>query len=551
MERKKKYYTAITRRLLLAFFCLSVVPVVAFAWFLKDAVEDTNIIKLKELATSTIEHRREVITMFLQDKITMLGMLVTLHDRDFFQEKKNLEQLFLGMGSKGDFVDLQVIDASGSQLGYIGPYRQMIAGKDYRNSPWFKETLLSGVHVSDVFSGYRNVPHFVVAVTDPLKSFVLRATVNSSIFNSLIHSAQLGPHSDAFIINRAGEFQTPSLLGRQELTSSEKNLISFDSKVDTQFTATDIYVTRLIGDGHWLLVLKANINDSLGYYLTVRDRILLTIFVISTLAIMAAILVSVLLTRNLERADKEHAAHSLQFAHVEKMATIGRLAAGIAHEINNPLQMITSNAGWIAELLPEEDPHAVKNYDEYSKAVDQIRYHVKRAGNITHRLLGYSRKVAAQNEKVDINELVNETLSLVEREAENNKISIAKRLAPDLPTTLTDGPQLQQVLLNLVNNALDAVGSQGVVEISTMVDTGGNIVVECGDNGPGIAPDNLKQIFDPFFTTKEPGKGTGLGLYISYEIVKKLGGTITAENKKSGGALFRITLPVQALGRVA
>jgi two-component system NtrC family sensor kinase len=551
MERRKKYYNAITRRLLIAFFCLSIVPVIAFAWFLKDAVEDTNVIKIRELATSTIEHRREVINMFLDDKIAMLNMLVALHDREFFQHKGNVEQLFRATSATGDLVDMQVIDASGVQLSYIGPYREMIEGKNYRESPWFKETLLSGVHVSDVFSGYRNVPHFVVAVTDPLKSFVLRATINSSIFNSLLHSSQLGPRSDAFIINQAGAFQTPSLLRRQELTSAEKDVISFESKVETKVTPTDIYVTRMIGDGRWLLVLKANIIDGLGYYLTVRDRILLTIVVISTLAITAAILVSILLTRNLERADKEHAAHSLQFAHMEKMATIGRLAAGIAHEINNPLQMITSNAGWIAELLPEEDPGEVKNLDEYNRAVGQIRYHVKRAGNITHRLLGYSRKVSAQKDKVDINELVDETLSLVEREAENNKITIARILAADLPTTMTDGSQLQQVLLNLVNNALDAVDSFGVIEIRTMADTAKNIVIECGDSGPGIAPENLKRIFDPFFTTKEPGKGTGLGLYISYEIVKKLGGTITAANKKSGGALFRIELPIKEPGSIA
>lgn len=551
MERRKQYYTSITRRLLIAFFCLSIVPVIGFAWFLKDAVEDTNISKLRELVTSTIDHRREVISMFLDDKIAMLSMLVALHNRDFFQKKDNLERLFLAISTKGDLVDLQVIDASGVQLGYIGPYRELIEGKNYRNSVWFQETLLSGVHVSDVFSGYRNVPHFVVAVTDPLKTFVLRATINSSMFNSLLHSAQLGPRSDAFIINRAGELQTPSLLNRQELTSAEKEIVSFESKEKTVLTAADIYATRTIGHGHWLLVLKANIMDSLGYYLTVRDRILLTIVVISVLAMLAAILVSILLTRNLRRGDTEHAAHSMQFAHVEKMATIGRLAAGIAHEINNPLQMITSNAGWIAELLPEEEPKAVKNLDEYNKAVGQIRYHVKRAGDITHRLLGYSRKVTAQNEKVDINELINETLSLVEREAENSKITIARSLAADLPTTMTDGPQLQQVLLNLVNNGLDAVGSLGVIEIRTMVNAEGQIVIECGDNGSGIAPENLKQIFDPFFTTKEPGKGTGLGLYISYEIVKKLGGTITAENKKSGGALFRVLLPVTTLGRVA
>lgn len=549
MERQKKYYTAITRRLLIAFFCLSIVPIVGFAWIMKDIVEETNVVKLKELAASTIEHRSEVISMFLKDKISMLSMVVSFYPREFFLIQENLDNLYLSMGSQGDIVDLQVIDAAGIQHGYVGPYRILVKDKNYSDAPWFRETMISGVHVSDVFTGYRNVPHFVVAVTDSLKSFVLRATINSSIFNSLLHSAQLGAHSDAYIINRAGEFQTPSLLGKVNLTDSEKKLISFDSKSQAVVTATDIYKTRWIGNGQWLLVLRANLADSLGYYLNLRNRIFIIVGVIIVLSLSAAVTISIALSRNLERADKEHAAHSLQFAHVEKMATIGRLAAGIAHEINNPLQMITNQAGWISELLPDEDPAAVKNLAEYQNSVEKIRYHVKRAGTITHRLLGFSKKMTSQQDQVHINDLLAETLSFVEREAENNSITIVRNFGVELPATMTDGPQLQQVFLNLLNNALDAVGPKGVVEVSTSLNGDGKLVVECADNGPGIKSENLKQIFDPFFTTKDPDKGTGLGLYISYDIIKKLGGAISVENRKGGGALFRIVLPVLSYSR--
>ena len=544
MERQKKYYSALTRRLLIAFFCLSIVPIVSFAWIMKDAVEDTNIVKLKELAASTIEHRSDVISVFLNEKISLLSMMVSFYPQDFFFNQENLDKLYLAMGPKGDIVDLQVIDSAGTQHGYVGPYRSLVKDKSYGDAPWFKETLISGVHVSDVFTGYRNVPHFVVAVTDSLRTFVLRATINSSIFNSLLHSAQLGPHSDAFIINRGGQLQTPSLLGEIELSETDREHISFDSRAQAVVTDSFIYKTRWIGNGQWVLVLKANIADSLGYYLTLRNRIFIVVVTIIIISLAAAVAISVALAHHLERADKEHAAHSLQFAHVEKMATIGRLAAGIAHEINNPLQMITNQAGWISELLPEEDPAAVKNMAEYQNSVDKIRYHVKRAGTITHRLLGFSKKITAQKDQVQINDLITETLSFVEREAENNGITIVRNLAEGLPATMTDGPQLQQVFLNLINNALDAVGAKGVIEIATGKNADGRLMVECADNGPGIAPQHLKQIFEPFFTTKAPDKGTGLGLYISYDIVKKLGGSISVENRKDGGALFRITLPV-------
>lgn len=549
MEREKNYYSAIIRRLLIAFFFLSIVPIVSFAWIMKGMVEEINTIKLRELAGSTIEHRSEVISMFLKDKIELLNTIVSLYPRDFFFNQENLNKLYLSMGSQGDIVDLQVIDHEGVQHGYVGPYRAMVQNKNYSDAPWFKETMISGMQVSDVFTGYRNIPHFVVAVTDSLKSFVLRATINSSIFNSLLHSAQLGPHSDAFIINRTGDFQTPSLLYRTNLTDSEKKLISFDGRSQFLVTETDIYKTRWIGNGQWLLVLKANLDDSLGHYLTLRNRLYLVVGIIAFLSLSAAITISVYLARHLERADKEHAAHSLQLAHVEKMATIGRLAAGIAHEINNPLQMITNQAGWISELLPDEDPAAVKNLAEYRNSVEKIRNHVKRAGAITHRLLGFSKKMTAQKDQVRINELILETLSFIEREAENNDISIIRNFEGNLPATMTDGPQLQQVFLNLINNALDAVGPRGVIEITTGMSNDGKLVVECADNGPGIKPENLKQIFDPFFTTKGPDKGTGLGLYISYAIIKKLDGSISVKNRESGGALFIVTLPVKSYGK--
>jgi len=135
----------------------------------------------------------------------------------------------------------------------------------------------------------------------------------------------------------------------------------------------------------------------------------------------------------------------------------------------------------------------------------------------------------------------------VEKEAGYNNVSIVRAYAEDLPAITTDGPQLQQVFLNLINNAIDEIGQGGIIEIRTAVQ-GDKLVAEFADNGHGIKAENLKRIFDPFFTTKDPGKGTGLGLYISYDIVKKLGGTISVANRNSGGAVFSIGLPLTKPG---
>jgi len=149
--------------------------------------------------------------------------------------------------------------------------------------------------------------------------------------------------------------------------------------------------------------------------------------------------------------------------------------------------------------------------DEYTKAIEQIRHHVRRAGTITHRLLGFSRKLSSEKQSVQMNELIEEAISFVEREAGYNNITIARDYREDLPTTMTDGPQLQQVFLNLLNNAIDAVGKGGRLEIRTAVDGEGRLVLEFADNGPGIKPENLKQIFDPFLPPRSRARERGWG----------------------------------------
>jgi len=189
----------------------------------------------------------------------------------------------------------------------------------------------------------------------------------------------------------------------------------------------------------------------------------------------------------------------------------------------------------------------VKNLGEYKEAIDKIRFHVKRAATVTHRLLGFSRKMKAEKECVNVNEIIEETVSFVENDAKNNNIQIEKKFVEDLPSTMSDGPQLQQVFLNVLNNSLDAINTDGEIEIRTRADAN-TIYMEFADSGPGIKPEIMNKIFDPFFTTKDPGKGTGLGMSICYDIMRKLGGTIEVRNGKNGGAIFTLTLPILKLG---
>ncbi|MCL7488719.1 MAG: ATP-binding protein [Desulfobulbaceae bacterium] len=542
-----KYYAKLLRGMTTAFFILIIVPTLITTLVTTYNFKQNAISRIEISEIRVIEHRKDVIDLFLRQHEDLLATLVRLYPSDYLSQQQNLDSLFTAVNQSGDIVDLHMIDSSGEQLAYVGPYRDKIAGKNYGDASWFKEVLISGKHISDVFTGYRNVPHFVVAVTNPLKTYVLRATINSEMFNSLLLSAQIGPNGDAFIVNSNAEFQTPSLQGVASLSDQERVIFEHGAGIATHRIDSYIYATKWIKDGQWLLVIKSKIDDSLGSYYANRNHNIMLIVISSIIVLFSAVLISRYLVRKVQQYDRERAQLEQQMVQVEKMVTIGRLAAGIAHEINNPLQMITSQAGWIEELLPEEDSAQVKNLEEYKDSIRKIKFHVQRAGKVTHRLLGFSRKMHAEKESVKINDVIEETISFIENEARNNKIVINRKFEANLPVTMTDGPQLQQVFLNLLNNALDAIELDGVIDVTTW-STPTKIYMKFADSGPGIKPEVMKEIFDPFFTTKEPGKGTGLGMSICYDIMQKIGGEIAVGNKDEGGAVVTLVLPIIKLG---
>jgi two-component system NtrC family sensor kinase len=250
--------------------------------------------------------------------------------------------------------------------------------------------------------------------------------------------------------------------------------------------------------------------------------------------------------KELQRMDRKKAASDEMAIQSSKMAALGKMAAGIAHEINNPLAVIGEKAGWIKDLLGMEDVAASENFQELSDAVNKIEYHVVRAKTVTHRLLGFARRMEPMSERVNINEILDESIEFLKNEARYRNIEIQSNYAPDLPLTTTDQAQLQQVFLNIINNGIDAIGKDGQITINTKaIKRNNELAVEISDNGPGIPKEVLQKIFDPFFTTKEVGKGTGLGLSISYSIIEKLGGRIMVASDEGQGTTFTIYLPVR------
>lgn len=223
-----------------------------------------------------------------------------------------------------------------------------------------------------------------------------------------------------------------------------------------------------------------------------------------------------------------------QMARADKLASVGQLAAGVAHEINNPLGIIM---GYTGMLLSEDGlPPEVK---EDLKTVYQNAETCKK---IIEDLLKFSRQSPAKPEPVDLNALIEEVSSLLAYQIEEKEIMFEKELQ-DIPLTMADPDKLRQVIMNIILNAIQAVEIGGSVKVKTFLDKTGFICIEITDNGHGIPEELQSKVFEPFFTTKPPGQGTGLGLAVSYGIVKEHGGTITFESSPKKGTTFRVYMP--------
>lgn len=231
-----------------------------------------------------------------------------------------------------------------------------------------------------------------------------------------------------------------------------------------------------------------------------------------------------------------------QMAVCERLASLGTLAAGVAHEINNPLAIIKEAAGWMELLLGKKELADMPRKQDFELALNKIEKSIERAKRITLQLLEFGRKDDSVLSEVNLIEIADEALQLLKRETANKEIYISREMGPDTKTIWSDPYQLRQVLINLLTNAIHATENGGGITISIQA-AGEEANLTVRDTGQGIPKENLDKIFEPFFSTKPPGLGTGLGLFVTRGIVEKLGGTISVESRLGHGTSFSITLP--------
>jgi len=438
-------------------------------------------------------------------------------------------------------------------VAYAGPFK---LGKAlYSNARWFQMAMKSDYFKSDVFLGLRGLPHFIIAVRENWNGepWILRATVDFVAFNNLVENIRIGETGFAFILNRKGEFQTKPLFdlipNKEPYTDFLRDSKKFKGGVriierDDDSGNKVIYVAALLKHGDWLLVYQQKASDAFS---DLRRTLRVTIAIMLLAGICIVVIAFVLSKKMVNRvalADQEKELMNEQIVETGKLASVGELASGIAHEINNPVAIMVEEAGWIEDLLEEEEFREGENLSEFKRALEQIRTQGRRCKEITHKLLSFARKTDSRTQDVQLNDLIEELIALSAQRAKFANVDINVNLQENLPILHVSQTELQQILLNLINNALDAMEKTGgTLNVSNGLE-GDYIVVEVADDGPGIPEANIVRIFDPFFTTKPVGKGTGLGLSICYGIIKKMGGDIIVKSTMEVGTTFRVKIPI-------
>ncbi len=552
------------RRFILLTLLCSVLPLLLVGWGIN--VHHTRLAKSRMIDAfeTRVAHHRKIIELFLRERCSSLELIAHTHSRNTLASADYLEETLRLLNREDHaFTDLGVISAEGKHLAYVGPFDLM--DKNYSETFWFKEVREKGLYISDMFLGFRQEPHFIIAVLGSDRGnggadahpWILRATIDTEVFRSLVENVTIGRTGEVYLVNRDGVFQTRPRISGEIMGRAPLSVGAVHEGIEVKFLEGGADAggkelpRRVVGQAwlegpSWLLVVQQDYSEA---FAEVRHANTVTLVFLHLSAVMILI-VAVLITRYMisaiRKRDAETARLNSQLLQAGKLAAIGELSAGVAHEINNPLAIILTERQLLMDMESRTKALNGPFKAQFDDSMRQIDVQIDRCKRITQNLLRFSRRTESVVEKVDLNAFLREVIDLMQREAGVEGVAFETHFDETLPAILSDPSQLQQVFLNLITNAIDAhEGTRGgTITVSSRPDRSNwGVTVVIADTGKGIAPDNLDRIFDPFFTTKAVGKGTGLGLSISYSIIERLGGRIEVRSQPGKGTEFTLSFP--------
>ena len=533
---------------------VSLVPIAIlfiFTYMLENkAIRNESHLRTVRLTSNT----RRTISYFLEERVDALRFIVqekklkTLKSKDeLFYILRNLQMGF------GGFVDLGLINDSGLQINYAGPFH--LKARNYSNQGWFIKSIEAGSYVSDVFLGYRKLPHMIVALKWPMPNgsfYILRATLDIKMPIKILSSLELSKKSEAFLCNREGLLQTPSKYYGDVLTKIDLPIPEYSrhsqvmEAVDKAGNSIMIGYAYIENSPYILMLVKRSKEMMKGWY-SIRKEINWIFGVSAIITLFVVLGISTFMVNRIYDADQTRLKAMERLESSGRLISVGSLAAGVAHEINNPLAVISENAGLIKDLFTIKKEYKEKQLMEL---IDAVLESVERGGEITRQLLGFARHFEPEITPLHLNEVVSEVLTFFRKEASYRNISISVHIPEDLPAIYSDHGSLQQIFFNLINNAFQAMNGGGRLDIFADKIGDGYVALSIKDTGPGIPEKEQKRIFEPFYTTKNLKGGTGLGLSITHNLVRKLKGDISVHSERGEGTTFVITLPIKFEGDI-
>lgn len=553
-------YTGMRR---LVFLCMIFAPVIPFIlvlgigyYYFTSSLETSTLATVKRI----VEDHRQMIDSFLSERKGDLEFILHSHRFEELSDTQKLYEVLNDLQKKSNaFVDLGLFSEEGIHLVYHGPFR--LVGRDYGEEEWFRQVMRDGAYISDVFLGFRRVPHFIIALrgSGSGKSWVLRATIDTYIFNEMVKKVRIGRTGEAYLVNSEGLFQTDRRSGGNLMEREPESLQHPASEPGTRIALQKdpsgeeyLCATTWLTNKKWLLVVrqqKADAFRSLRYatYLIILIMILGGV----TITGLAYYLTGQILQR-MRLIDTEKQQLGQQLVRATRLAELGQMAAGFAHEINNPLQIMKSDYALIkaifSDLKKNGELKESEDLKDLETTLDQLKLQIERCARVTQTILKFGRQSEPILKDVDLAAFISEMTSMIARKASVQGIKLREEISERTPLLRVDPSQLQQVLLNLLNNAIDAVTERhgcegGALSIQAGPDKDGRVRIAVIDNGAGISPENSKKVFTPFFTTKPAGQGTGLGLSVCYGIIDGMGGTMEVTSEKGLGTTFTIHLP--------
>jgi len=557
--KQPKYFQYAQKMIFLGIVFIPLVPYlmalsIAYIFFINSLTESSH-----NTMQRIVQNQARLIDRYLDERKSDLAFILKNFSAEELADPATLKRLFDDLQKDtGAYVDLGLIDANGRHLAYHGPHKLM--DKIYSDAEWFLATRKQGEYVSDVFLGFRGVPHFVVAMAgNGSKSLILRATLDSDAFSKIVESVRVGETGEAFLLNGKGQYQTRHQ-GKWDLLDTAADAQAYLGPVygrqtfvlDASNGKQYLSAIASVNNGRWRLVAQQESGDAFRDVYTAAIYILVVSITGGIITVSLAFYASNRIGRKLLEieGEKEHLRDRLYRS--VRLAELGGMTASFAHEINNPLQIMKSELTLLGIILDEAEQKGVILEGELKRDVhdglDQITLQIDRCSQITSSILRFGRKEPAAATRVDLNDLVRDISSMVAQKAETRGIDFNRVVKPDTPAILGDASKLQQIFLNLLNNAIYAIVERhgnkgGKLEFTAESGGPGWALVKVRDNGTGIPKEVLANIYTPFFTTKPPEKGTGLGLAVCYGLMESMGGTIDVATREGEGTVFSILLP--------